>query len=113
MSLLDDECLEKRPNVVVPESNYDSDTSESKSSTSSSSDFSSDDSVKDPDFLMRQGLALSHSDSDNDCIQNVNLLTKSRLQQLSPQPGPSGLNKVNDEAVSRYLFGRCTDETGI
>ncbi|CAD0196001.1 unnamed protein product [Chrysodeixis includens] len=93
LSLLDDECLEKRPNLVVPESNYDSDTSESTSSTSSVSDFSSDDSVKDPDFLMRQDLALTDSDSDNDCIQNVNLLTKSRLLQLSPQPGPSGLYK--------------------
>ncbi|CAG4918450.1 unnamed protein product [Colias eurytheme] len=104
LSLLDDECLENRPNVVVPETDYDSDTSESKSSTSSSSDFSSDDSVKDPDFLMRQDLALSHSDWDNDCIQNVNFLTKSRLQQLSPQPGPSGLNKENEESGRSNLL---------
>lgn len=106
VSLLDDECLEMRPNVVVPESDYDSDTSDSTNSISSRTDFSSDDSVKDPDFLIRQDLVLSDSDSSNDCIENVNPLTKNRLQQLSPQPGPSGLCEEIEES------GRCNQLAG-
>ncbi|CAH2094194.1 unnamed protein product [Euphydryas editha] len=73
LSLLDDEEsgfeLQKskaRPNVIIQETDCDSDTSVSTCLTNSSLDFSSDDSVADPDFIIKNDLEMTDIDSDED-----------------------------------------------
>lgn len=70
---IDSKMPDKKPDIVIEESSNsstsesssssDSDTSESTSTDSSNEDFSSDDSVKDPDF---QIATKTVSDSDNE-----------------------------------------------